>query len=241
MAAAAKSARQEMMQRIRDNKAGQAPRGKPQGNPGGSNGARPQPPWNPVRVAPMRARAKGARTGSTPPPRWRWWQATVSSSRKQATPMKAVPRQGGGRPTRPHAHQRRYDGQSRWSPGGGSYGGGNAGGGYGGVRALVAMVAGATGLVGQEILAALLADKRYLAVHCVGRRPRRAAPQAAVSPGGLCVQHRPGCPTQGGRGATSHWAPPSRWPGSQDAFRAVDLEAVESLSPRRTARWRYTF
>ena len=32
-------------------------------------------------------------------------------------------------------------------------------------------MAGATGLVGQAVLAALLADKRYAAVHCVGRRP----------------------------------------------------------------------
>ncbi len=31
-------------------------------------------------------------------------------------------------------------------------------------------MAGATGLVGQAVLAALLADKRYAAVHCVGRR-----------------------------------------------------------------------
>ena len=31
-------------------------------------------------------------------------------------------------------------------------------------------MAGATGLVGREILAALLTDKRYAAVHCVGRR-----------------------------------------------------------------------
>ena len=38
-------------------------------------------------------------------------------------------------------------------------------------HARVAMVAGATGLVGQEILAALLADKSYSAVHAVGRRP----------------------------------------------------------------------
>ena len=34
----------------------------------------------------------------------------------------------------------------------------------------VALIAGATGLVGQEILALLLADKRYTAVHVVGRR-----------------------------------------------------------------------
>ena len=36
--------------------------------------------------------------------------------------------------------------------------------------ARVALVAGATGLVGQAVLAALLADKSYSAVHCVGRR-----------------------------------------------------------------------
>lgn len=34
----------------------------------------------------------------------------------------------------------------------------------------VALVAGATGLVGREVLAALLADKRYSQVHCLGRR-----------------------------------------------------------------------
>ena len=34
----------------------------------------------------------------------------------------------------------------------------------------VVLVAGATGLVGQEILSALLADKTVAAVHCVGRR-----------------------------------------------------------------------
>ena len=35
----------------------------------------------------------------------------------------------------------------------------------------VALVAGATGLVGRAVLADLLTDKRYKAVHCVGRRP----------------------------------------------------------------------
>lgn len=33
-----------------------------------------------------------------------------------------------------------------------------------------ALVAGATGLVGREVLAALLADKRYAAIHSIGRR-----------------------------------------------------------------------
>lgn len=36
--------------------------------------------------------------------------------------------------------------------------------------ARAALVAGATGLVGQAVLARLLADRRYSAVHCVGRR-----------------------------------------------------------------------
>jgi len=35
--------------------------------------------------------------------------------------------------------------------------------------ARVALLAGATGLVGQAVLAGLLTDKRYAAVHCVGR------------------------------------------------------------------------
>ena len=38
------------------------------------------------------------------------------------------------------------------------------------VAARVAMVAGATGLVGREVLAALLADNSYSAVHSLGRR-----------------------------------------------------------------------
>jgi uncharacterized protein YbjT (DUF2867 family) len=33
------------------------------------------------------------------------------------------------------------------------------------------LVAGATGLVGREIVSALLADRMVEAVHCVGRRP----------------------------------------------------------------------
>lgn len=36
--------------------------------------------------------------------------------------------------------------------------------------ARVALVAGATGLVGRAVLAVLLTDKRYSAVHCVGRK-----------------------------------------------------------------------
>ena len=35
---------------------------------------------------------------------------------------------------------------------------------------MIALLAGATGLVGQELLTQLLADERYDAVHCLGRR-----------------------------------------------------------------------
>ena len=89
------------------------------------------------------------------------------------------------------------------------------------------MVAGATGLVGQEILAALLADKTYSAVHCVGRRA-------------LAQQHPK---------LTCHvvdFAALAQLPkvddcfialgttikvaGSQEAFRAIDLTAVEAIA-----------
>jgi uncharacterized protein YbjT (DUF2867 family) len=94
----------------------------------------------------------------------------------------------------------------------------------------VALVAGATGLVGREVLAALLTDKRYAAVHCVGRRP-------------LEVQHAKlfnhvvdfaasltlaGIPHVDdvfiALGTTIKVA------GSQQAFRAVDFSAVVALA-----------
>ncbi|MCF8156649.1 MAG: NAD(P)H-binding protein, partial [Rhodoferax sp.] len=89
------------------------------------------------------------------------------------------------------------------------------------------LVAGATGLVGREILAALLADKSYTSVHCVGRRP-------------LALQHPK---------LTSHvvdFAALAAMPkvddcfialgttikaaGGKDAFRAIDLKAVEAVA-----------
>jgi uncharacterized protein YbjT (DUF2867 family) len=91
----------------------------------------------------------------------------------------------------------------------------------------VALVAGATGLVGREILAVLLADKTYSAVHSVGRRslplqhPR-------------LVQHIVDFKAMSAfpkvddcfiaLGTTIKVA------GSQAAFRAVDLEAVQAVA-----------
>jgi uncharacterized protein YbjT (DUF2867 family) len=91
----------------------------------------------------------------------------------------------------------------------------------------VALVAGATGLVGREILAALLADKTYTSVHCVGRRalalkhPKLTShvvdfdALASVPKADDCFI---------ALGTTIKIA------GSKDAFRAIDLKAVEAVA-----------
>jgi uncharacterized protein YbjT (DUF2867 family) len=91
----------------------------------------------------------------------------------------------------------------------------------------IALVAGATGLVGQAILALLLADSRYSAVHIVGRR----APD--VQHPKLVVHISP---------SLTHWACPAvddvfialgttiKVAGSQAAFKAVDFEAVVGIA-----------
>jgi uncharacterized protein YbjT (DUF2867 family) len=95
------------------------------------------------------------------------------------------------------------------------------------------MVAGATGLVGQAVLAALLADKNYRAVHTVGRRaPTQQHPKLTnhivnfaalpelprVDDVFICL------------GTTIKVA------GSQKAFRAVDYESVVALASAALAR-----
>ncbi len=90
-----------------------------------------------------------------------------------------------------------------------------------------ALIAGATGLVGQAILALLLADKRYTAVHVVGRR----APN---------VQH-PKLKVHLSTSLTD-WASPAvddvfialgttiKVAGSKSAFKAIDGDAVHALA-----------
>ena len=94
-------------------------------------------------------------------------------------------------------------------------------------RARVAMVAGATGLVGQEILAALLADKTYSAVHCVGRRAL-AQQHPKLTCHVVDFAALPPLPKVDdcfiALGTTIKVA------GSQEAFRAIDLKAVEALA-----------
>jgi uncharacterized protein YbjT (DUF2867 family) len=91
-------------------------------------------------------------------------------------------------------------------------------------------VAGATGLVGQAVLAALLTDKRYAAVHCVGRRAPPIQHPKLIGH----VLDLPGLKKLPGiahvddvfiaLGTTIKVA------GSQAAFRAVDFDAVVAVA-----------
>ena len=97
--------------------------------------------------------------------------------------------------------------------------------------ARVALVAGATGLVGRAVLARLLADKQYSAVHCVGRRaPGQQDPKLRVhltdSFSKFLVP--PVDDVFIALGTTIKVA------GSQQAFRALDRDAVVALA--RAAR-----
>ncbi len=96
--------------------------------------------------------------------------------------------------------------------------------------ARVALVAGATGLVGQAVLAALLADKSYSAVHCVGRRKLSLQHPKLV-------QHVVDFQALAGLKALPHvddcfiaLGTTIKVAGSQAAFRAVDFDAVVAVA-----------
>ena len=100
--------------------------------------------------------------------------------------------------------------------------------------ARVALVAGATGLVGREVLAALLTDKRYSAIHSVGRRP------AAVQHAKL-TSHIVDMGVLASLAGIGHvddvfiaLGTTIKTAGSQAAFRAVDFDAVVAVA--RAAR-----
>lgn len=100
-----------------------------------------------------------------------------------------------------------------------------------GATARVALVAGATGLVGRAVLARLLADKRYSAVHCVGRRaPAQCDVRLAVHLTDSFAEFKapPVDDVFIALGTTIKTA------GSRAAFRAVDFDAV--LAVARAAR-----
>ena len=91
-------------------------------------------------------------------------------------------------------------------------------------------MAGATGLVGQAVLEALLTDKRYSAVHCVGRRPLTVKHPKLFS-------HVVDFSTLGALRGIDHiddviiaLGTTLKVAGSQQAFRAVDFEAVVAVA-----------
>ena len=95
-------------------------------------------------------------------------------------------------------------------------------------------MAGATGLVGREVLAALLTDKRYSAIHSVGRRP------AAVQHAKL-TSHIVDMGVLTSLAGIGHvddvfiaLGTTIKAAGSQAAFRAVDFDAVVAVA--RAAR-----
>ena len=91
----------------------------------------------------------------------------------------------------------------------------------------VVLMAGATGLVGQEILSALLADKTVAAVHCVGRRPPPVT-HPKLTAHVLELNALPTLPKVDecfiALGTTIKVA------GSQAAFQAIDLDAVVAVA-----------
>ena len=91
----------------------------------------------------------------------------------------------------------------------------------------VALVAGATGLVGREVLAALLTDKRYAAVLAIGRRQLVEQHPKLVSIKADFAHLKALPPVDDvyiALGTTIKMA------GSRLAFRAVDFEAVLSVA-----------
>ena len=91
----------------------------------------------------------------------------------------------------------------------------------------VALVAGATGLVGRAVLAALLTDRRYAAVHVLGRRPLAEQHPKLISHQ-VDFARLPALPPVDdvfiALGTTIKVA------GSEQAFRAVDLDAVLAVA-----------
>ena len=98
----------------------------------------------------------------------------------------------------------------------------------------VALVAGATGLVGQAVLAGLLTDKHYTAVHAVGRRPLALTHPKLTS-------HAVDFSSLTSLGRIEHvddvfiaLGTTLKVAGSKAAFRAIDFDAV--LAVARAAR-----
>jgi uncharacterized protein YbjT (DUF2867 family) len=103
-------------------------------------------------------------------------------------------------------------------------------------QARTALIAGATGLVGRELLQLLLADPRYSAVHCIGRRAPSIT-HAKLHAHVLDVHNAadlgklPECDdVYIALGTTIKVA------GSQAAFKALDLDAVVAIAQSNAAQ-----
>lgn len=96
-------------------------------------------------------------------------------------------------------------------------------------------MAGATGLVGRAVVAALLADKTYQAIHTLGRRSLPTQ-HARLTQHTVDLAALPALSTLSG--AVDHvyiaLGTTIKIAGSQDAFKAVDLDAVVAVA--RAAR-----
>ncbi len=99
-----------------------------------------------------------------------------------------------------------------------------------------ALLAGATGLVGRELLQLLLADPRYSAVHCVGRRAPAVQHTKLVAHGvdfanTAQLSALPVCDdVYIALGTTIKVA------GSQTAFKAIDYDAVVAIAQENIAQ-----
>jgi uncharacterized protein YbjT (DUF2867 family) len=90
----------------------------------------------------------------------------------------------------------------------------------------VVLMAGATGLVGREILSLLLADTSVAMVHCLGRR----APDIQhVKLSFLAVDFQALPPLPKAHECFIALGTTIQVAGSQDAFRAIDLDAVVAM------------
>jgi uncharacterized protein YbjT (DUF2867 family) len=104
------------------------------------------------------------------------------------------------------------------------------------IKARTALLAGATGLVGRELLQQLLADPRYSSVHCVGRRAPAVVHAKLVAhiadfANAAQLAALPACDdVYIALGTTIKVA------GSQAAFKAVDYDAFVALAQWNSAQ-----
>jgi len=91
-----------------------------------------------------------------------------------------------------------------------------------------ALVAGASGLVGRALLAALDDDPRYLAVHALVRRPLDGAPRSRKRHDHVIDLARPQVPP--GDDVFIALGTTLKAAGSEAAFRAVDFDAVLAVA-----------